>query len=476
MGVMLLHGRRVRVMSPSLMVDWISARLHWLFLVIAGGFGLALVFATPPNGSSDEISHEVKVVRVASGNLFGADRSTLLPDIKGWHGAFTDLAMLDGQRRFGKTELNATLNAPLACTPVTLVANDTVTSYGPLPYLLPALIYRASCLVGARYGSYLRAARIAGLSVALALICVGIASAGPGRWGLFGVAVLPDTVGQLVAISADAMLFGLCLALLGFVSGILSRRIEPTPGLALLLLSGVAIALTKPGYFWFPWVALVTLPVYWEAGWSWRRLALLFLGLPVIVQAGLIGLSQGSLPVVTGVHPDEQLHLLRVDPLHFLSQLTNLPAAAPIGTQWSVLDTLVGLPVWMDTRLPPWLSVALYGGLVLAMGMESNPRLSGRTRVFLAGLAGLSIVFIVLPLYVFATPTESRAIFGVQGRYFIPTLAVLVMAGCFAMPGRASTRAGTRTSTRTLGAVLLLALPCVALAQTRMLVHWRYFG
>ncbi len=437
-----------------------------LFLLIAGSFGLAIVFATPPDGASDEIAQQFKIVRVASGNPFGADRALRLPDIVAWYGPFTDLAMLDTQHRFGKRELRAVLQAPLTCAPVTLAANDALAAYGPLSYLPQALAYRASCAAGTSFGAYLHAARIANLVVALALTAGGIALAGSAGWVLFAVALLPATMLQLASVSGDAMLFGLCFALIGLVLAIVGRRLAPGSGVALICAAGVAIACTKPGYAWLSGIALVTLPRYRDAGWNWRTLAAWFIALPVAVQAGVIVLSQGALPVAPGVDSAEQMRLLRTDVTHFLQQLAHVPAAWPLRTQWSVLDTLIGLPVWMDTRLSEGLSVALAGGLALAMLMSREPGLTGRMRTWLALLACLSVVLVALPLYLFATPTANEAIFGLQGRYFTPTLAILLSAGPLRLPRPVSV----------LLAPILVAIPCIALPQAVQLVRWRYFG
>lgn len=242
---------------------------------------------------------------------------------------------------------------------------------------------------------------------------------------------------------------------------------QPTyqPTLDPILVLSVAIVCGKPGYFWVPWIASVTVPLSSPVLWPRLRLGMLFILLPVIVQGGLIGLSYGSAPVAPGVNSGEQIGLLLSHPLHFVTQLANVPAMAPIGTQWSLFDTLIGLPVWMDTRLPIWLAAVLSGALLLSMGMERSEATDVRTRLLFAATACVSVVLVALPLYAFATPTQEAAISGLQGRYFVPTLVILLSAGCFRAPGWV----------RIMG-VVLAGLPCFALAYTLALIRWRYLG
>ena len=404
--------------------------LHWPCAVLLFGFGIAYLALTPPGAVADEEGHLAKILRVAHGVPMGSSGDMLLPDTRRMYGPFTNYP--ENKAPFAAAEVRRQAQAALVCAPTTSQLSRGADGYSPLPYLLPAALYRIGCASGYSFGWFLYVARAMNLLLCIALATWGIAIASRGKVGLALVALLPMSLFQMASLSADAMVIALSLAWLGLVSAIASGTRRPENSERALWLMSLAVALLKPGSAWILAALLLCRPAYSASGRSFAVAAAKFVAFPLLIHVFLTLQAAGQAPVLAGVDPKANIALLANDPLAVLGMIyTTLVGRA----SW-LSETLVGLLGWLDVPLSQW-AYSVAGVLFIASlaGNEPAPlRLAWYARASALVMASGSFVLLALPLFLYWTTTASPHVQGLQGRYFLPTAAFLLMWWSIASP------------------------------------------
>ncbi|MEJ5114539.1 DUF2142 domain-containing protein [Erwinia billingiae] len=413
----------------------LNEKIHKLYLVLGLVFGLLFVFITPPNATPDEISHQVKIVRVASGNLFGANTNLMMPDIPGWYQGFSNVKMLTPPYSFEKSEVVALARTKLNCRLVTNLTNNTVTAYSPLPYLISAITYKASCAFESSFGFYLYLSRILNLIFSVIIVFLAIKVFPKAACSFICVSLLPTVLYQFSAVAADSFLISLTMLYVAYVLRFIDEAKNNFENWIKIVLLGVVISFSKPAY---AWVIAFSLPVLIFKGLSKKQYLINFIFLcilPVAFQVMLLFLSKGSAPHVVDV--DANIEYFKINPLSLIYETINTPEVYPMGTQWNIYESLIGKLGWLTIPLPSWAYVVSFVNLFLLMFLP-NKIASLTNRIYFLVVAFLSALLMVFPLYLYATIQPADSIFGLQGRYFIPSLiiAVVSLTGLFSFKSK----------------------------------------
>jgi uncharacterized membrane protein len=143
------------------------------------------------------------------------------------------------------------------------------------------------------------------------------------------------------------------------------------------------------------------------------------------------------LTIRDGVDYAANAHALAGDPIGFAQVLW---ATLQERGAWLV-RSMIGVLGWLDVALPMHVYVIATIALVLSLWANGSDLVSNTVRLSALGLGLASLPLIAMPLYLYWTPTASPVIEGLQGRYFLSTLAfvlvwcsfrttALVRAGC----------------------------------------------
>lgn len=446
------------------LLEHLYAHLPHLYMVVALIAGATFIVLTPPNAAPDEISHLTKAARVAGGNLFGAPAMDM-PDIPSWYGPFQDSRMLQPPPfAFRLADVRQVAGAPLQCERAPRAVNDGVASYSPLLYLVPAGTYLAACVLEFSFGAYLYTTRALNLLLAILLTAWGIRAARDAGWILLAVALLPTVLYQMASVSADASLLGLSFLYVGHTVALM-RSGGTARSARIVFAAACLLAFSKPGYVWLAWLALLAYPQLRALGWTRLRIAGAFGLIPVLLQLVLLYFSKGVTPPVAGIQPSDNLDHLLAHPWHFFTAFAAVFHANPFGTQWNLYESLIGKLGWLNVPLGS-AAYALHT-LVLTASIVMLVRrpLTLAQRAGTMGLCVLSAGLVALPLYLFASGTGAESIFGLQGRYFIPTLLLGVLALSFSAP----------VPLRALLALAMMAGICLLLAWAAYCLHTVYF-
>lgn len=411
--------------------------LPWVYLVVAFVFGTAFALLTPPGAIADEPAHIAKTILVENGHWLGADGVTATnPSLQSAQGPFGDY--LNPGRKFTAASVFEHASRPLACVSSAGEIPKSAAHYSPTLYMPGAFVLNVACRTGASTGSFLYGARLANLALAILLTFVGLRAAGNLRWPLFVAAVLPMSLSEQASLTADSMILGLSFCMIGIQAGLATRNLRPSwRWEGLLLAVGLGLAVSKPGYAWLCVGFLLSLNVYRAAGRNFGRKALLVLGVPWLVHIAWTLMSASAAVGRQGVSVQANLQALATEPLKVMGLV--LRTFFGDGSEF-IWTSLIGRLGWLDVILHPASYALAVVTLIVAVFMRDGPEMPGvRLRLF-AVAAGLgSFLLFVVPMYLFWTPSTAILIEGLQGRYFIPSVAFTLT--WMAMRSPASARA-----------------------------------
>ena len=364
-----------------------------LFIVIAAVFGVAFVFITPPLEVPDEAAHYWRACAIA-------------------HGVFQPVPQYgQGYSAIpaGERELGISGGKPLRLfRSIPYVRERVIVRYplslSPLPFVPQALGIAVGDVLRLRplFSFYL--GRLLSLAASLALVTLAMRALPAARSIFATCALLPMTLFMFASFSPDGMTIAMT-----FVAAALALS-----GSAWIILATIALALCKP-YLLVPLVVLAT-----------RRRALVLATMATTIAGGFIAKSLASTSATwirPDVNADVQLEQITHHPLHVALVIAGDLAqhAALYGRQ------MIGTLGWLAVPLP-MIVILLVAASLLFVALVAGPRVTPAQRVTAAIVAIASIISVEISEYIGWTRAGANLVDGVQGRYFIPILPLLLVA------------------------------------------------
>lgn len=411
---------------------------EWIFLVCYAAMGVFCLAAVPESRTPDETNHFCRAYEISQGGLI-SDRDFYSPIPRNFNAGghlFTgknDLYdILDGMDEEWDTE------------DPTLFRWRNTALYAPTSYLPQALGIGLASALTDRVMLILYAGRAANWLAVGAVLFLCIRWIPVGKNLLAFASLLPMNIQQFNSLSADGFAYVTAAAMLtsvlyfrfGFQGALRKRH------LLLLYVQSVLLCLCKIVYA--PLCLLLFL-IPRERFGSRRRYWLHVFGIGTLSAAAALGwllIASGFLEEFTpGVNSPEQVRYILTDPAGYSAVLLRTVDAGiqewsfqAAGSALGALDVSVG-------NLMPAISVGLLAGTAMFGGELGKIRLTGGVRACLLCLSALISLVILTSLYVQWTGYRLSYIEGVQGRYFLPLLPLLLLG--FAMHnarGRAQIR------------------------------------
>ena len=409
-----------------------------LFVVIGIFFGLFFIFCSPPMKSPDEPQHYYRSYEISSGDLV-ANKSTsgrygfALPDNMANFGEKFLLAEESGSRPDQAFMRQLFKEKPAKYKRDVYFENSAV--YSPIAYIPQSfgLVIGNAFNLSILTSFYL--SRFFNFLFWLILIFIAIRLAPFGRWVLFTVALLPMSIYQAASLSPDAAIISVSILAISLflylykTAGIKNIHIIVVAGLMTF------ITLVKPTYLvigllflliprnkfkslktYFIWLASsLVLP-------SLTALCWLFFSWPISKK--LVDMFQ----LGNSVSSSAQIHFIFNNPLHYIGTLLN----SVLFDQFIFLTKgTLGVLGWGKILLPAYcyilISFTIIIGLLLEISGNNANHPSRRQKFILIITSILLSISICTSLYISFTPVSSSAIQGLQGRYFIPALSLLLI-------------------------------------------------
>jgi uncharacterized membrane protein len=460
------------------------SRVPVLFAGIALLFGTALVFLTPPFQVADEFWHFFRAYQISLGQLVAQSRGNT-------QGGVLPASLLKLSSRFAdlpfhphhKTSLEKILDAgriPLNPEQTTFCYFPNSANYCPLVYAPQA----AAIAVGRSMDwpplELLYLGREAGLIAWTVLGYFTLKFGGALARPILLLLLMPMSIASAASVSADAMTNAVCLLFTALVwrhSGKCEKM--STSGMAAIFALSIGVTLCKFAYL--PLILLILLIPPSRLGGRERYLKFVaaLIAVNVLVSFAWLRATAGTNLMLRPDRPDvnvaRQLSFLEQHPLAFVPAM----ARGALADGPFIVHSFIGYLGWNDNPAAPvfvWIYCAAL--IVACWPMESDPPTPAKWRLALvAGSICASSLLVALLNYLAWTPVGSGRLEGLQGRYFIPLAAamlLLIWGAMRRMPGIIPPlRLGRFGGKLNLAAVALCVGACL---YTSFLVYGRYFA
>ncbi|GAA4175557.1 DUF2142 domain-containing protein [Gryllotalpicola koreensis] len=421
---------------------------HWMFAIIAAVGCALFIVITPAGYGLDEQSHVYRAEQISEGIWW----AQLVDLAEGWGGdvpktlydyeqsGWLQSNSVDRSKEFYERSdaFDATARRHFGARPYDVdgarVTTDFVNSavYSPVPYLPAAAGFVIARVVHADVAGALTIARVLNALVYLVIVFAALLLVRDlvSRWLILVIALLPEVVFQSSVITADT--FSDAGGLL-FTAVVLRLMSHPIRGLrtstAVLGLAALALAVMKPSYA--PLLLLIlAIPARnlggTLSGWITKAAAIV---VPLVVTAGVYLITAGPsadlvyqrADLAAQIVPAEQLRHVLTDPIGFAGVI--IRTITIFGDSWRV--GIVGLFGYDTIEVPEPLKIIAMA-LLLISGLRAA-KLRPRTALLWL-VAALGVFLAVIgALYLTFMPVGAIYASGVQGRYFLPMLAVAIL-------------------------------------------------
>lgn len=410
------------------MIAFITRRSAWCWFAGYFALGLGYIVLTPPLRAPDERNHFFRAYQVSELRNRAERRS---PSIVGDYLPASIVRMSDalGDATNNRVTSEQWVAArAIRSTERREFLEFSTAPYAPLAYAPAAMLIAFGRSCGARPLVLLYLARFANLVAGSLLVTAALKRAGYARTPLLVIACFPMVLSQISTVTADAISFATAfLALALFIDTAL--RADPISRGRIVSLALIALSLSqlRPPY---PLLSLVALVVLFHHA-NTRRIAAVMIVLTLSVVPA-IAWNMHAARVQEApengqvLDPAKQVRWIAKYPGPFLHRVKH-DLRLRGSEYW---EELVGRLGWFNIHLPPWITLGFGIAFIGALGASPPQTVLPRagTRAYLVCFAIAGVIATEATLYVTFNSVGSNWIFGVQGRYFVPSAALLAFA------------------------------------------------
>lgn len=467
-------------------------RPFYFFGAISLVFGSIFILLVPPFQSPDEFTHFTRTYEVSEFKIardhFEKNKHTrgsLLPKSIGqtYDAVYLQqrarLPDVPQAKKYSLGQAKKALAIPLDKNVLKYYNTGSDPTYVPILYVPQALTVKILSLINSPILVMLYATRIIGLLiwVLLALVALKIMRPTNRRFALASVLLLPMFVAQASA-STDPLLNGLTVLFLAIMTNVLISKKQLTLKLIVVLSATLTLMImAKPAYIVFGLLVLAA-----KVNTSVVKglvVKLLCLGIPFILYGFWTLLTRntaGPLYVdaiaASNAIPHEQASYLFANIFNFFEPFIN---TLLLGWGDGVYASMIGNFGRLDTPLPTlfvtigyiFTAVAIFVGPEESTEAKMSQQFCHRkTAAWLTLIvAVVYTVGVYLAMYVYSTPPREQVITGVQGRYLLPLLPLLVL---FVSKALLTMRAKAYT-------LLMITAPLVLLIVSTIAIYLRFY-
>jgi uncharacterized membrane protein len=446
------------------------------FVITAGLFGLLFILITPPLQGADETVHFLRAYQVATFNAVsdksGEEVGGVLPEsigetirtIKPGEVAFQPNVKYLGYRTKAALSINNDNGKEK------FYSFSGGASYSPVAYIGAASGIIVSRLLDLPPIVALYAGRLGNLILWILLIAGSVALLPRRKWVLVFVGLLPMALFQAATINGDAVMIGSLAILLSLLLRLRLKKdlIQPTEIVSLALVASVMVLSKQIMVLFLPLILLLKRKSFRST--DNHIIAKIFvIGIPLLICFLWIFVSKGvsnSGPPPNASDAASQFDFILTSPHSFINVMWNTYFYT-----WgdSITRSFVGTFGWSDTPLSSIIVTSGYvGGALLLLGVDDNKEqniLSKLEKLIILGIALIYTLAVSVSLYLYYSPVGFKIIQGLQGRYYIPLLAMFA-------PFLATKRVRIQTN---FYKVLAVSLPTFLLIASTITLYVRYY-
>lgn len=434
--------KKMRILSALKRIEgFISGKngVEWTFVAIFIAAGAAFALLVPPFQNPDEHMHYFRSYQLANGQIFsksngaqyGGDipvtvhkmvyKSEIQHNFDYGYRFHLNYNELFQYKYGGEKQFEAFPNSAI---------------YSPLAYIPSIFAHWIVSIINGPAIITIYLARISSLLIVATAMFFAIRIIPFGKWVLFAVGLLPMAVASSVSMSADAMTVATSVLLIATTLRIAFGKEKVSyKWLLPLFILVITMSLVKQAH-----VALLpiifTIPIF-NKNYRTRNIYLLFASIFAIAIMFFVGwylkTDQITINFDPSIQPIAQKAYILHEPLRFIKVLfvtffTNYANGFVIG--------LFGNFGWLTAQMP--ILFIIFSTLVLYWSTKTIGRSeykylpTGKTATLRFNVAMATIFLVVttmisVALYIYWTPVKNSFIMGIQGRYFIPILPLLLL-------------------------------------------------
>ena len=394
------------------------AKPEKVFCLLGLSLGGIMIFLLPLFRAPDEMAHFARAYQVSQGQVFSQT-------VDGHTGGVVPL--LEGYSFYNK----------LTSSTYKFFDFSSSAVYSPVNYIPQSVGIFIGNLLHPSVAVMVYMGRIFNLVAYIIMLYVAIKTATRGKWVYVVVGLLPMAVQQASSLSGDVMTIGpififIALAQRLFVQ---ATRITQKQTIGLIVLS-LIIGLTKQTNV-ILLLSLLFLPkTIFESVWHKYRIVLLTIGIGFLSLIGWYMITRMlhynfDYATMAGVNRADQFSFIFHHPLAAISALlrTLVIGGQSLSSPVDFISiSLVGYFSWFDYKLPLSLIVCSYLLLFVALLYKETGKIKESKRLVWVYVIIfiLSIGAIAEALYVSWTPVGYGHILGIQGRYFLAYIPLLI--------------------------------------------------
>ncbi len=419
----------------AFLMRWLRFDLASLWMFFAMPVVLLIAIVTPPFQVPDEPQHFFRSVQLSEGDLLGVRVGDLaggmLPGsyatfVERWLGTRESHAVRK-KKIYEPAMIEYECNFLVNPSEREFVEFSGSVRYSPLGYIPQVIGVSLARALNLGPIFHLYCARVLNGIVAVLIIWYGLGIAGGARDCLFVASCLPMSLYLFASASPDAMLIACAFVYMAWAVRIIESKSINGAQTSRLVASALVVVSLKPVY-----APLILIPLLGLCG----RSRLLSRG----VAMGIIPAGIGSIAFIIWTRYTTSLALPSGDrgvgfPADGLVSWLIAFARHLARTIWyrseDYLRQMIGVFGWLTNDMPNgiYVLISVSAVLVIITGRRVRPRFSTQVRVGLFLAVAVATMMIFVSLYVFWTKAGDWSITGVQGRYFIPLLPLLLLAG-----------------------------------------------
>jgi uncharacterized membrane protein len=306
--------------------------------------------------------------------------------------------------------------------------------YTPIVYIPQIIAIKVLSLWSAQPVYMVYLGRIFGLIAAVLLFAYAIRKMPFGKWALVAIGLLPMSVDTFASFSGDGMTIAYTALFVAMIARFIydKKTIDSDFDSGVLLVATMCLALSKATY---AILLLLLLALPFASKEARKRRNMLYVGGYLLLGICLAGLWNRATRYITTITsdqfivPQQQFAYVKGHAWWVLHQPV---ADALLSTDANgMIVSLFGNFAWLTTPLPYLVIILEILVLVFAAGgtfageLKTSLNLKPLKRIT-ASAAILCMLAMSLALYAYWTPVGARVIDGLQGRYLLPVLIVLI--------------------------------------------------
>lgn len=426
--------------------------METIFLIVFIVFGSVFTFVIPPGWNTDEPNHTYRISQLSKGNLFSEKTTDPQTGLRAYGGEVS-VSLQQLYRSTGSLEPGAAPNPAKKVTDRLYFNNPEVTGlkedgktaainfsgaalYSPVSYLIYLPFFWLGTALSIPYIWIIIACRLLGVVLTGLAFYFAIKLTPIGKWIVLAVGLIPAVVVQAATVGADAPQLAVSILFVAYIAKLLfAPPDKKTWSYGALFLLGSALVLIKLAYA--PMLLLLGLPFLLRE-YRNRRTFLMAAGIITVSLAA--GLIWTRLVAYIDINSNPQADFAGQKAFllhHPLGYIKTLYYTFFTNTQPNATSNLFGSFIWDSVPLPAIYAYAAAASLVCSLFARDKleAKLSvlsdAQLKIWRGGLiftTVLTVGVIATALYIYSTTYRQSSIVGIQSRYFIPLLPLIMLA------------------------------------------------